>query len=123
MRTSLSLFSGATGASIMQEKLIPRKKRKIKSLSTSPAIKDPIPNQDKNTLGIKKDQSLPPHVPKFPPVFKSLIKQVDDDYHESIDTSRTDKDDISHTNQYDSIENLKSMKNKNYDDKYKGEIL
>ena len=33
--------------------------------------------------------------------------------------SRTDKDDTSRTDKYESIENLKSTNNKNSDDKYK----
>ena len=70
MRNDLSVLSVATGASITPEERITRKKRKIKSLAASPPRKDPITNQDKNTLGIEKYQSLPPHVPKFPPGFK-----------------------------------------------------
>ena len=85
----------------------------------SPARKDPILNQDKNTLGIRKDQSLPPHVPKFPPGFKSLRNQADDDHHESTDTPCTDKDDMSRNNSDDSIENVKATKNTNDDDEYK----
>ena len=65
-----------------------------KSLATSPPIKDPIPDQDKTTLGIKKGQSLPPHLPKLPPGFKSLGNWADDVHHESTDTSLTDKDDM-----------------------------
>ena len=116
MRTDLSVLSGATGVSITPEKLIPRNKIKTKSLAILPPRKDPIPNQDQNTSGIKKDQSLPPHVPTFPPRLKSLGNEADDDHHESIYTSRTDKDDTSHTDQDDSIENIISMKNKNDDD-------
>ena len=40
--------------SVMPEKRIPGNKIKIKSLATSTPIKGPIPNQDKNTLGIQK---------------------------------------------------------------------
>ena len=87
----------------MPEKHIPRKKGKIKSLATSTTRKDRTPNQDKNTLGIKKDQSLPPHVPKFPPGFKSLINKTNDDHPESIYISRTDRDDTSRTDRDDSI--------------------
>ena len=50
IRTNLSVFNGATGATgaiITPEKIIPRKKRNIKSLAMSPPRKDPIPNQDK----------------------------------------------------------------------------
>ena len=81
MLTDLSVLSRVTGSSITPEKRIPRKKSNIKSLSTSPSIKDPIPNQDKNSLGIKKFQSLPPHLPKLTPGFKSLRNKSDDDHH------------------------------------------
>ena len=60
---------------------------------------------------IKKHQSLLPHLPKFPPGFKSLRNESNDYRHESTDTSRTDKD--------DSMENIKAMNNKNSDGKYK----
>ena len=70
----------------------------MKSLSTSPPIKGPIPNQDKNTLGLQKYQCLPPHLPPFPPGFKSLRNEANDDNPETTDTSRTDKDDTSRTN-------------------------
>ena len=86
-----------------------------------PSRKDPIPNQNKNTLGIQRDQCLPPHLPPFPPGFKSLRNEENYDYNETKDTSSTDKDDTSRTNQDDSIENLKSMKNTNDDEKYKEE--
>ena len=49
MRTGVSVLFGVTGASVMLEKRIPRKKRNIKSLATSPTRKDPIPNLDINT--------------------------------------------------------------------------
>ena len=73
LRTDLSVMygvTGETGASVTPEKRIPTNKIKIKSLATSPPIKDPIQNQNTNNLGIKKYQSLPPHVPKFPHGFK-----------------------------------------------------
>ena len=50
IRTDLSVNNGetgATGAIITPEKIIPRKKSNIKSLAMSPPRKDPIPNQDK----------------------------------------------------------------------------
>ena len=65
-QTDLSVNSGLTGetrASLMPGKRIPRKKRNIKSLATSPPRKYPIPNHDKNTLVLQKYQCLPPHVP------------------------------------------------------------
>ena len=64
---------------------------------------------DLNNLGMEKDESLPPHVPQFPPGFQSLRKDADDDHREYTDTSHTDKYDTSRTDQDDSIENLKSM--------------
>ena len=63
----------------------------------SPPRKDPITNQDKNTLGLEKDQCFPPHVPTFYPGFKSVRNKENDDNPESKDTSRTDKDDTSRT--------------------------
>ena len=50
LRTDLSVNSrltGETGASVTPGKRIPRKKRKIKSLTKFTARKDPILNQDK----------------------------------------------------------------------------
>ena len=47
LRSDLSVNSRLTGetrASVTPEKRIPRKKRNIKSLATSPPIKDPNPN-------------------------------------------------------------------------------
>ena len=49
---------------------------------------------------------------------KSLRNEADDDPHGYTDTSRTNKYDMSRTNQDNSIENLQSMKNKNDDDEY-----
>ena len=49
LRTDISVNSGLTGetrASGTLEKVIPRNKRKIESLSTFPPRKDTIPNQD-----------------------------------------------------------------------------
>ena len=66
-------------------------------------------------LGIKKDQNLPPHLPKFCPGYNSLRNKADDDRHDSTYLSRTDKEDY--------IDNIKSMNQKNNDDKYKEIIL
>ena len=63
-----------------------------------PPRKDPIPNQDKNNLGIPYEQGLPPNVLPFPPKFKSLINEANYDNPESTDNSRTDKYDTSRTN-------------------------
>ena len=63
-----------------------------------PPKKDPIPNQDKNHLGIQKDKWLPPHFSPFPPGFKSLRNKANDDDPETTDTSCTDKDDTPCTN-------------------------
>ena len=115
--TDISFLSGSIGDSITPEKHIPRKQKNIKSLATSLPIKYPIPNQDKNNLGIEKYRGLPPHVPKFPLGFKSLRNEADDDHHESTYTSRMYKDYTSHTDLYDYIENIEAMKNKNDDDK------
>ena len=83
----------------------------MKSLATQPTIKDPIPNKDIRTLGIKKDQILPPQLPKFSPGYKSFRNEADDGRHDSTDTARTDKE--------DSKNNINAMNNKNSDDKYK----
>ena len=88
-----------------------------------PPIKNPIPNQNKNTLGIEKYQSLPPYLPKFILGFKSFRNKADGDHHESIDTSRTYRYDTPRTYKYDSIENLKAINNKNIDDEYKDENM
>ena len=64
--------------------MIPRKKKK-------PPINNPIPIQDINRLSTEKDQILPPQLSKYPPGYKSLINDVEDDRDESTDTSRTDK--------------------------------
>ena len=72
--------------------------------------KDLIPNQDENNLGPQKYQCLPPHVSPSSPEFKSLRNKENDDNPKNIDTSRTDKYDMSRTNRDDSIENLKFTK-------------
>ena len=82
----------------------------------SPPRKYPIPNQDKNTLGLQKYQCLPSHVPPFSSEFKSLRNKENDDDTETTDTSHTDKDDTSRTNRDDSIENVKATKKTNDDD-------
>ena len=55
MRTDISDLSVGTGASVTQEKRVPRKKNNMKSLATSPPRKDPITNPDIKILGTKKD--------------------------------------------------------------------
>ena len=77
----------------------------------SPAIKDPIPNQDKNTLGLQKYQFLPPHEPPFYPGFKSLRNESNYDNPETTYTSCTDKYDMLRNNRCDSIENVKAIYN------------
>ena len=84
-----------------------------------PPRKDTIPDKDKNNLRIQKYQCLPPNVTPFPPKFKSLRNEANDDNPESTDTSHTDKYNTSRTYSDGSIENVKSTKNKNYDDEYK----
>ena len=73
LRTDISVNSRLTGetrARVTTEKRIPRNKRKKKSPAMSPPRKDTIPNYDKNTLGLQKDQFLPSHVPLFSSGFK-----------------------------------------------------
>ena len=47
---------------------------------------------------------------------KSLRNEENDDNPETTDNSHTEKDDTSHTNQDYSVENVKEMKNINYDE-------
>ena len=81
-----------------------------------PPRKDLIPNKDNNILSTKKDQSFPPHLENFPPVFKSLINKAhdhdskEDDCNYSTDTSRNDKE--------DSIHNMKVVNNKDINDEH-----
>ena len=82
----------------------------------SPPRKDPITDQDKNTLGLKKYQCLPAHLPPFSYVIKALRNEANDDNPETTDTSHTGEDDRSRSNRDDSIEYVKSTKNKNDDD-------
>ena len=120
--TYLSVNSGITRetrAIVTPEKCISGKKIYITSLATSPSRIDPILNQDKKTLEIQKDKFLPPHLPPFPPGFKSLRNEANDDDPGTTDTSCTDKDDTPCTNWDDYIENVKAMKNTNDDDEYK----
>ena len=83
----------------------------MKSSAMFPPGKYIIPNQDINIFSTKKYQSLPPQLAKFPPGFKSLINQAEDDCNDSTDTSRTDKEDFANK--------LKAINNKYIDDKYK----
>ena len=87
----------------------------------SPPRNDPIPNQNKNNLWLKIDHCLTSNVPPFYSGFKSLRHKANDDNPETTDTSHTYKDDTLRTNQDDSIENVKAIKNTNDDDKYKEE--
>ena len=101
LRTDLSVnfvLTGETRVSVTPDKRIPRKKRNIKPLAIYPPRKDTIPNQDKNTLGLQKDQCLPPHLTPFSPGFKSLRNEANYDNPETIDTSPSDENDTSRTN-------------------------
>ena len=55
----------------------------------------------------------------FLPVNKILLNEENDYNTETIDTSRSEKDDMSHTSRYDSIAKAKDTKNCNDDDEYK----
>ena len=87
----------------------------------SPPRKYPIQNHDKKTLGTQKYQCLTSDVPLFSSGIKSLRNEGNDENPETTDISRTDKDDTSHTNLYDFIENVKDMKKTNDDYKYQEE--
>ena len=78
-----------------------------------PPRKDLIPNQDIKMLGTKRDQIIPPQLAKLCPGYKSLINKEEDGCNDSTDISRTDKE-------Y-SVDNLKSINNKNIDEGYKDE--
>ena len=81
----------------------------MKSLAILPPRKYPIPNQDINKLGTEIYQILPPKLYKYCPGYKKLINEEEDYRNDSTDTSYTDKEDY--------INNLKSINNKNIDDK------
>ena len=89
----------------------------------SPPRKHPIPNLDKNNLGLQKDKLLPSHVPPFYSGIKSLRNKTNDDNPETADNPLTDKDDTSQTNQDDYIENLKATKKTSDDDEYREDNL
>ena len=67
----------------------------------------------------RPEQQTDRHVPPFSYGIKSLRNKANDDNPENTDTPRTDKDDTSHTNRYDSIKILQDTKNTNDDDEYK----
>ena len=66
-------------------------------------------------LGTEKDQILPPQLPKFFPGYKSLRNEAEDGCNDSIDTSRTDKEDY--------VDYLKATNKKNSYDEYKEDNL
>ena len=68
-------LTGRTRVSETPEKIIPKKKNNIKSLALSP----------------------------FLPVNKRLLNEENDHNTETIDTSRSEKYDMSHTSQHDFI--------------------
>ena len=70
IRTYVSTLYGGTGASVTPEKRTSRKKRNTKSPGMLPPRKYPIPYQYINRLITKQDQSLPPHLEKYPPEYK-----------------------------------------------------
>ena len=82
-------LSGGTRLSVTLEKLIPKKKKNIKSLSLYP----------------------------FLPGNKIILNEKDDHNPETTDTSRYEKYDMSHTSRDDFIEKAKDTKNTNDDDK------
>ena len=67
MWTDVSILSGGTVSSVTPDKIIPRKKRNMKSPAISPLIKDPITNQDITIVFTKKNWKLPPQLAKFTP--------------------------------------------------------
>ena len=80
----------------------------------SPPRKDPIPNQDINRSITEKYPSLPPHLSKYTPGYKSLFNDshdpssTKDDHTYSTNKSRNQKE--------DSVNNLKVTNNEdNYE--------
>ena len=59
----------------------------------------------------------------FIPVNKRLLNEENDHNPETTDTSKSEKDDMSHTSQDDYIAKAKDTKNNNDDDKYKEDTL
>ena len=104
IRTNVSVFSVATGASLTPEKRIQGRKKDIKSLAMYPQRKYPIPNQYINMLGTEKYQIPSPQLAKFCTGYKSIRNQAEDYCNYSTDTSRTDKE--------DSVDNLKAINTK-----------
>ena len=88
VRTDVYLLSVGTGDIATPEKRIPRNKRNTKSPAMLPTTKDPMKNQYINRLTTKKDQSIPPHLAKFPPGFKLLINEAH--YNNSTEYNRND---------------------------------
>ena len=109
IRTYVSILSGGTGDSINTEKLIPIKKMNIKSPAMSPPRKDPITNQYTNIFSTKKYQSLPPHLEKYPPGYKSLLNDAHDP--NSTEDELNDSTVNSHNEKEDPVNNLKVTNN------------
>ena len=81
----------------------------------SPPRNYPIPNQYISRLITEKDPSLPPHLAKYPPGYKSLLN---DAYYQN--SKEDDRNDYIYTwNNYNegSINNFKVTNNKDNDDK------
>ena len=88
-------LTGGTRVSVTPEKCIPKKKKNIKSLDLSP----------------------------FLPGNKILLNEINDHNPETIDTSQSEKYDMSHTSPDDSIAKAKDTKKTNDDDEYKENTL
>ena len=82
----------------------------------SPPIKDPIPNQYINILITEKDPSLPPHLEKYPPGYKSLWNGAHNP--NIIEYDRNDSTDNSHNKKEYSVNNLKVTNNEDNYEKY-----
>ena len=121
LRTDLSVFVRSNRSNRSYFNAIKthykKEKKKINRLQRRHQERIQFQIKIKILQGSKIYKSLPLHVPKFPPGFKSLRNEAYDDHHEYTDTSRTYKDDTLRTDQDDSIENIKSTKNKNDYDK------
>ena len=79
----------------------------------SPPRKDPITNQYTNIFSTKKYQSLPPHLEKYPPGYKSLLNDAHDP--NSTEDVRNNSTDNSRNKNEDSVNNLKVTNNEDND--------
>ena len=113
------MFTSSKNSKCNSRKTHSKEEENIKSPALSTLRKDPNPNQDKKTTGIKKYQCLTPAVPPFISGNKWLLNEENDDNPETTDTSLSEEYYTSHTKRDDYIAKFKDTKNTNDDNKYK----